>query len=80
MDKICIALNKESEIPIDKLEIFLEKTCAAAVERPLDEKIIRILKKLSALLWQRYQISRVSNQNKPLTPILVRSDIIKLCM
>jgi hypothetical protein len=59
MDNLYIALNKEFEIPIDNLEVYLEKTCAVAAERPLDEKIIRILKKLSALLWQRYQISRV---------------------
>ncbi|XP_046462100.1 uncharacterized protein LOC124208432 isoform X2 [Daphnia pulex] len=58
MDNLYIALNKEFEIPIDNLEVYLEKTCAVAAERPLDEKIIRILKKLSALLWQRYQISR----------------------
>ena len=59
MDNLYIVVNKEPEICIDKLEVYLEKTCAVAAERPLDEKAIRILKKLSALLWQRYQTSRV---------------------
>ncbi len=59
MENLCVTLNKEPEISIDDLEVYLEKTCAVAAERPLDEKVVRILKKLSALLWQRYQISRV---------------------
>lgn len=76
MDNLCIALNKEFDIPIDNLEVYLEKTCAAAAEQPLDDKVICTLKKLSALLWQRYQISRVRNQNKPsyifISPTLIR--------
>ncbi|KZS07177.1 Uncharacterized protein APZ42_029161 [Daphnia magna] len=38
MDNLCIALNKEFDIPIDNLEVYLEKTCAAAAEQPLDDK------------------------------------------
>lgn len=60
MDDLYIVLNKEPEISIADLEVYLEKTCANAAEQPLDENVIRLLKKLSGLLWQRYQISRVS--------------------
>lgn len=52
-------LGKDPEVPIDNFEVYLEKMCAIAAERPLDESVIRVLKKMSALLWQRYQISRV---------------------
>lgn len=59
MEDLFGTLNKEPEISVTDLEVYLENTYAIAAVRPLDENVIRVLKKLSALLWQRYQISRV---------------------
>jgi len=52
--------NKGSEISIDELEIYLENACSSAARKPLDVKALKVLHKLSTLLWQRYQLSRVS--------------------
>ena len=46
-------------IPLDDVEIYLEKLFMVSSERPLDDKTLVTLRKLGALLWQRYQLSRV---------------------
>lgn len=49
-------------IPLDDVEFYLEKVFLISSERPLDDKTLITLRKLGALLWQRYQLSRV-NEN-----------------
>lgn len=49
-------------IPLDDVEIYLEKLFAISAERPLDDRTLITLRKLGALLWQRYQLSRVVSE------------------